>query len=229
MRIKSLAALMLGGLYAAAASSANVYVETGDAGQTIATAQAVNTLVGGTALDAIQGTLSSGADLFKIYLTGGQAFSATTTASSIAFNNFDTELFLFNSLGLGVYANDDDASAGGGQSTLPAGPGFAPTASGVYYLGIAGTGYLPVSTGGQIFGAFFSTTNVVGPSGPGGGAALSNWSSVSSESGAYQIVLTGAQFLPSAVPEPPVWTLMLFGGIAAGAAAPRLRASRQGA
>jgi len=221
MRIKCMALLALCGLSTASAFAANTYVESGDAGQTIATAQAVGTLPGGSPLDAIRGTLTSGADLYQIYLTGGQAFSATTTASSLAYNSFDTELFLFNSAGLGVYANDDSA-ASPPQSTLPASHAFAPSASGVYYLAIAGAGYTPVSAGGAIFDAFFATSDVVGPTGAGGTAPLASWSSVSSETGDYEIVLTGAQFLPTAVPEP-ASALLLLAGLAASATLSRRR------
>jgi hypothetical protein len=121
-----------------------------------------------------------------------------------------------------VYANDDDPSSPP-QSTLPAGISFTPAASGLYYLAIAGTGFMPVSSGGFIFpvsGGLLDQSggiqNSVGPTGPGGASALNGWSSVSSESGDYDIALTGAQFLPAAaVPEPAsMW--LLCGGVAAG-------------
>jgi hypothetical protein len=98
-----------------------------------------------------QGFLEAGgADVFKIFLTGGQTFSATTSASSLAFNNFDSQLFLFDSAGLGVYANDDDTTSPP-QSTLPSAIAFTPAAAGIYYLAIAGSGFLPLSGGGFIF------------------------------------------------------------------------------
>jgi hypothetical protein len=209
--IAALAALWAG------TSSGVIYVEVPDAGESLATAQNVNTQPGGTALDAIEGVLTGGADLFKIILTGGGTFSATTTASSLAFNNFDMQLFLFNSAGIGVYANDDDPTFGP-QSTLPSGIGFTPAASGIYYLAISGTGYLPRSAGGSIFptaGGFLDqsggTQGAVGPTGPGGGSALSGWSSVSSEIGDYEIRLTGAQFLPNQAPEPSTILLVWIG------------------
>ena len=66
-----------------------IYVEVPDAGESLATAQNVNMQPGGTALDAIEGVLTGGADLFKInILTGGGTFPAThMTVSSLAFNN----------------------------------------------------------------------------------------------------------------------------------------------
>lgn len=187
---------------AAPAAHAITYVEVGDAGQTIGTAQAV---AGPGAIDAIRGSLLTSsstdrADLFAIYLTAGQAFSATTTASSLAFNDFDTTLFLFSGSGLGLLASDDDA---GPQSTIS---GFMPSTSGVYYLGIAGAGYNPISAGGSIF-PVLSGGGQFGPTGPGGGQPLIGWNSTTSEGDAYEVRLTGV--LASAVPEPAsAWTLL---------------------
>src|SRR5262249_47492303 len=122
-------------------------LEIGDAGESLLTAQIANSLPGGTPLTDILGTLEpGGADLFKIYLTGGQTFSATTTQSFLL-NAFDSQLFLFDSTGKGVYANDDDPNSPP-QSTLPSGIIYTPNASGLYYLAISGSGYLPVSATG---------------------------------------------------------------------------------
>src|SRR4051812_40631837 len=64
--------------------AAIIYIEAGDAGESIFSAQLVNSQPASTALDAIRGNLETGgADLFQIYLTGGQTFSATTSASSL--------------------------------------------------------------------------------------------------------------------------------------------------
>ncbi len=191
--------------------SAATITEVGDAGQLLLTAQSANSMPGGTALTNIYGAIGTGdADLYKIYLTGGQTFSATTTLSFSA-NAFDTQLFLFDSAGIGVYANDDSEDSPP-QSTLPASISLTPSASGIYYLAISGSGYLPLSSGGFIFpvtGGLLDQSggiqNAVGPTGPGGALALNGWSSTSSEVGDYDIALTGAQFLPSqeaAVPEP---------------------------
>ena len=189
--------------------SADTYTEVGDAGHSIATAQLV--AAGGTPLTAIIGGLgASQGDMFGIYLTGGMTFSATTSASSSAYNAFDTQLFLFDSAGIGVYANDDDDVAPP-QSTLGASLALTPAASGLYYLAISGSGFLPFSPGGYIFpvlGGLLDqglTGDAVGPTGPGGASALSGWASVSGETGAYEIKLTGAEFSPSTtapIPEP---------------------------
>lgn len=191
-----------------------VYNEVGDAGELTATAQTVS---GAGQLDAVRGSLAGPvrpgdlADLFVIHLTAGIVFSATTTASSLAFNNFDTTLYLFDMAGTGLFASDDDVDVGGSQSTIS---GFTPLLSGLYYLGISGTGYNPLSAGGQIFPSLLGGTQF-GPTGPGGGDALSGWSSTSNEFGAYEIRLSGAEAVTS-VPEP---SGALLAGLALGAAA----------
>src|SRR5215211_4233216 len=68
-------------------------------------------------LTSIEGNVSSAADadMYKVCLTGGGDFSATTVGTN---SDFDTQLFLFDSDGRGVYANDD--SLGTNRATLPA-------------------------------------------------------------------------------------------------------------
>jgi hypothetical protein len=205
--------------FCVSAFGTTVYVDDGAPSQSLGTAQLVNTMPGGTPLDEIVGTLSPGvAILYEIYLPDGITFSATTTFLANPANPtaFDTELFLFNSTGLGVYANDDDPNAPP-QSTLPTGDTFSPTTSGIYYLAIAGAGYLPVSSGNAfifpVSGGLLSTSGVnaiAGPTGPGGASPLSGWSSTSNQAGDFEIDLTGAEFLPSATPEPA--TLLFVGG-----------------
>jgi hypothetical protein len=207
----ALAALLVAG--ATAASAAPIEVESGDAGELTGTAQSFN---GTASLDAVRGSLLTTsnldyADLFRIYLTAGQSFSATTTGSGIAYNNFDTGLFLFNGAGLGLLANDDDPNVGPSSSIA----NYAPAASGFYYLAIAGAGYTPLSAGGAIFGSLLGLDQV-GPAGPGGALPLAAWSSVSSEGGAYEIQLQGA--LVGVVPEPSSWAMLALGLCAVAAA-----------
>ncbi len=172
------------------------FTETGDAGETMSTAQPV-ILPDSLPLDSIFGTLNGDADLFQISLTGGQSFSATTVGGA----DFDTQLFLFDSAGKGIYANDNASSTPGfNQSTLPTG-GFSPTESGIYYLGISGFDYDPVSVGGKIFPDFpdVAFNQVVGPTGSGGGSPLSGFDgAILDKGGSYTIAVTGAK----AVPEP---------------------------
>lgn len=186
-----------------------IELESGDAGELTGTAQG---FPGSGVITAIQGTLTGGtdmADLFRLYLTAGQAFYATTTASTIAFNNFDTTLFLFDSTGLGLVANDDDPAAGP-TSTIDS---FTPSVSGFYYLAIAGAGYTPTSAGGAIFGDL-SGGGQVGPTGAGGALPLSAWASLTNEGDAYEIILRGVAAGPGDaidVPEPESWWMVMLG------------------
>jgi hypothetical protein len=180
-------------------AATTTFAETSDAGELLSSAQIINTQPAQTDLTTITGSLTAGidnADLFQIFLSGGQTFSATTvTGSSIA----DTQLYLFDSSGLGIYANDDDNDAGSLLSTLPANLSFTPTSSGVYYLAVSGFNYNPTSASGSIFD--LTSAPVVGPTGPGGGASLSGWTNVNADNtGSYTITLTGSQFVPEPSP-----------------------------
>ncbi|MGC1306034.1 MAG: DUF4114 domain-containing protein [Phormidesmis sp.] len=180
-----------------------LFTESNDAGESLATATSIITEQM-MPLESISGNLSGDADLYKIFLAGGQTFAATTISRKtmdIPVDQalglpiavvIDPKIFLFDEQGNGVYANDD--LFGSAQSTLPSGAGgFSPEASGIYYLGISGTGYDAVSADGQIFpGAPFD--QVVGPTGLGGGSPLTGFAGDTSESsGEYTISLTGAQ------------------------------------
>lgn len=202
-----IAALALGA--ATSAQAAAVFIEGGvDAGETLVTAK---TFPGAGPIDAIQGTLDGGADLFAIYLTAGTAFSATTTASGIDYNFFDTVLYLFDAAGKGLIGNDDDGDVGGSQSTLTS---YIPTVSGLYYLAITGASYTPVSGGTAIFPSLLGQGGNVAAN-PGAGS-LTGWSSLTSESGDYEIQLVGASAAAASdVPEP---GSLLLAGAALGAA-----------
>ena len=213
-----LSAIALIGFLPTLALSAT-WSETGDAGSLPATAQNA----GGTPfapLTAITGTLTlslgiSEADMYEIYIGNPATFSATTTGFSPGVNNFDTQLFLFDLSGHGIYANDDDTTSGGPQSTLPAGTAFMSSLSaGFYYILITGSGQFPADTlGHPIFpnftlsGGSADPTGVYGPTGTGGANAIAGYTGSSNEGGNYSIALTGAQV----VPEPSIVGLMLPG------------------
>lgn len=97
------------------AAKATIWAEVGDAAELPGTAQITG---GAGSLDAITGSLPSGSDMFAIFITDPSTFSATTVGTPGSL--FDTQLFLFDSLGFGVYANDDTPSVSL-RSTLPAG------------------------------------------------------------------------------------------------------------
>jgi hypothetical protein len=125
-------------------------------------------------------------DMYRICLRAGGVFSATTVGSA----TFDTQLFLFNSRGKGVYANDDAGTTV--QSTLPAGTALTPHHRGTYYLAVSSYDNDPVSPGGEIFPSM-PFDAVVGPTGPGGDHRISGWSKNGGSVGTYTIRLTGAR------------------------------------
>jgi PEP-CTERM motif len=187
-------------LICVSSSTTWAYSEVGDAGSLPGAAQGTS----GSPLTSISGTIADGndADMYQIFIGSPGTFSATTvgTGGTLA----DTQLFLFDASGLGIYANDDFV---GLRSTLPAGDANSPTSSGVYYLVISGFNRDPVSAGGRIFPDTF--VGVFGPTGPGGGSPISGYTGTGG-TGTYTINLTGAE--PSdvaAVPEPA--TLALVG------------------
>lgn len=162
-----------------------------DAGDLPETAQVP---VGAGALNSISGTLSgvSDVDMFQVCLPGGGTFSAATVAPGSA--TFDTQLFLFDSAGIGVYMNDDEFPSGAPfHSLLPAGHALTPADDGVYYLAVSAFNADPVSAGGAIFpaGAPFDAVN--GPTGAGGAQPVSGWTA-HERVGVYTIALTGAEF-----------------------------------
>jgi hypothetical protein len=100
--------------------------ESGDAGQTLTSAQVIP---GGSGqLDAITGAISSDndVDIFQISLAG-DSFSASTVGGA----SFDTQLFLFDSSGVLIAENDD--SEGTLQSTISS----SSLAAGDYFLAIS--------------------------------------------------------------------------------------------
>jgi len=165
--------------------------EIGDTGQLAdGTAQDTTNLGIGQVLTQITGTLSDGndVDVYRITLAGDQTFSATSDVSTA----FDSQLFLFDGGGLGVYADDD--SAGSLQAALPAGNALTPANAGTYYLAITRYNNDPSSASGTIFdsGVYLAEAN-----GPGASLPLASWSgSANLEGGSYTINLTGITGAP---------------------------------
>ncbi|MDJ0536422.1 MAG: filamentous hemagglutinin N-terminal domain-containing protein [Xenococcaceae cyanobacterium MO_207.B15] len=172
----------------------------GDAGELVETALFVSDTPG-EALESISGNISSteDVDLFQIYLTGEGTFSATTVNPE---TTLDTQLFLFDADGLGIYANEDQAGCNCFQATLPAGDVLTPTEPGVYYLGISTFGDNAVSSGGEIFPSSSEAgfEAIKTPTGDGGLLPLSAWIG-GLEQGSYKINLTGVEAAETTVLE----------------------------
>ena len=116
-------------------------ISTADAGETLNDFQVISNNLG-IPVTSISGNLGTAGDvdLFQVFLSGDGTFSATT----VNLTDLDTQLFLFDADGLGVYGNNNDVDCNCLQSTLPSGNSLTPTEAGVYFLGITGFGVEPV-------------------------------------------------------------------------------------
>lgn len=151
-------------------------------------------------------------NMFAIDIPVPADFSAITIGSP--FGITDTELFLFDSNGVGVYANDD-ISGSNTLACLPSvvanpcptaqPPGIGPLTPGIYYLAITRSSNMPVSDLGEIF-TILNSTDVVGPDPTMGGTdPIIGW-----DGGAFtssDTDLVNYDILPTGVtaPEPATW------------------------
>jgi hypothetical protein len=184
-------------LVLAPAADAQIWAEVGDAGPLPASAQVPSGPGPSLSLTVITGTISSftDVDMYMFRITGGGTFSATTVGQPGTL--LDTELFLFNSGGVGVYGNDDAVGSVTPRSTLPAGHPLTPTQPGIYFLAIAPFFSDPFSSGGTVF-PLLPFRAVKEPAGPGGGQPVIgfNFVNIAPNTGTYTIALTGAEFVP---------------------------------
>ena len=157
------------------------FSEQGDAGETPATAQNLTTQI----VPSIGGTLDGeDADLYRVCLAGGRSFSATTVGTT----QTNTQLFLFDGNGRGIYANND--AAGTEQSTLPAADPLTPDAAGEYLLGVSPADRDPLSAEGPIFN---NVAYLVGADGRGAASPVESWDGRPRSAGSYEITLTGTR------------------------------------
>ena len=194
-------------------AEATIHVEMGDAGDLPGTAQKT---VGIGSLDSITGELEPehDIDMFAIMIDDAVAFSAQLFSDEL----IDTYLFLFDSDGTGVVANDDAPTVPVPLSEIPPTP-YTP---GLYYLAVSGTyvgedGDLPMDGDGEfifdpveLFTSSFAGDTVL----PDSGEPVEGWNlapSVFSNKGPYEIVLTGAE--PAVIPESSsfvIWGLIIL-------------------
>jgi hypothetical protein len=167
--------------------------EDGDAGDLPATAQDLT----GAPVTSIEGTLAEGSDvdMYRLCLDGGGSFSASAVGGTAV----DSQLFLFDASGRGVYANDDQRE-GVVQSLLPAGHPLTPAAQGEYLLAVGVYNLDPQSDSGSIFPA---VTGVTGPTGEGGADPVTGWGGRPDAPGAYTLTITGAECAPGEDSTPP--------------------------
>jgi hypothetical protein len=186
----------------APARADRVEIEKGDAGQLPSTAQALVDTTG-ELLTAITGAISAAkdVDMFLIHIFDPKAFSATTVGTGGTLS--DTQLFLFDFSGHGVYANDDQAISPSLRSRLPANHALAPKDPGYYYLAISAHDVDPADIAGKLIFNSFPTNAVAGPNA--GVSDVADWvgSAPIATAGTYQINLTGV----GQIPEPGAWIL----------------------
>ncbi len=202
------------------------FTEIDDAGQLLSTAQVVNSQPPETALESISGKLKPVAigdqfvndvDLYKIYLTGKGTFSATVTDDIYGYG-YGTGIDLFDENGYGVYATSLPNPGNPAGLVLPAGHPLTPREPGIYYLGITSDFvWSAESSEGAIFEYSQEFSGLADPSGPGGGATLSDWFIGEGYDGSYEvpytITLTGAEFVEGSngVDLDPLWAEIVDG------------------
>jgi len=180
-------------------------------------------LSGNRSLTGIVGAIADplGVNLFKITIVNYLDFSAITLPVG-AFGIPDTELFLFNASGRGVYGNDDISGSNtfsclpSADSANPCGygrNGVGPIGNGIYYLAITRSANSPLSNSGEIF-TNLQAGAVAGPDLTAGGAdVLNGWdngvfTSPDFDLTRYSIELNGI------APEPATWSLIGAAGLA---------------
>jgi hypothetical protein len=171
------------------APSAFAVSESGNAGDLPSTSQDL----GSGAVTSIFGSFSGGddVDMYRVCLTDGASFSASTVGASM----LDTQLFLLDADGLGVYSNDD-AGIGMRGSLLPSAHRFSPAGPGEYFIAISSFNNDPQSDAGEIFPDLFTPNlypdGVVNAAGVGGDEPIVSWvGPTRGPPGLYRINVTG--------------------------------------
>jgi hypothetical protein len=196
---------VLAGAALATHVKADVWTESGDAGGVMPG----QVTVGGGRLTSIVGELRGTndevfdfEDMYQIYIDEPTNFSATTVGGA----DFDTQLFLFNELGIGIAHNDDSASTL--RSTLSSQFILEP---GMYTIAVTGYNRDPVSASGLIWqNSPFGTERAA--DGPGAADPVNGWTGTGA-SGEYSIAITGATF--ANIPTPGAMALLGLGSVMA--------------
>jgi PEP-CTERM motif len=162
----------------------------------------------------------SGVEMFKLNISDYLDFSAIS--NGLPFGIADTELFLFDSTGAGVYGNDDQGGSDPVAYTLACLPsvvsnpcpstrpsGVGPTSDGIYYLAITSSANGPLDGDFNEIFNILDSTDVVGPS---SSVPIANWdgnafTSPDTDLVNFDITVTGV----SKTPEPGVLALLAIG------------------
>ena len=200
------------------ASAGPDWLEQGDAGSMISSAQLPSRPNGAAQLTSISGNLASAfaepdyEDLYRIRITDPVNFSIRP-----AFADFNVVMYLFNitvnNEGYGLLGADDESPT----SNLPKLVGSSNDGTqvivvypGDYVLAVTGFGRVPVSRTGPIFD-FESPTEISGPDGRGGINPLAGWTGVG-ETGHYSFTMVATDFPTTPTPGA---GLALVGGMGA--------------
>ena len=198
-RLTSFLAAGLFTLVVASATHAQVWNESGDAGDLVSTAQ---TTVGSGPLTTINGGLASpnDVDLYCIRMpsvppTGQPLIRLGCVAHQ------GPNVWLFDAAGNGVLTN---ATCSAGFKTIAAPNVSLP--AGVYYVAVSYSGVDPQSSGGAIW--LPAVLGQRAPDGPGAGSPLTGWAGTANVQpiNPYQITLTGMTYCDAATPaKQPTW------------------------
>jgi hypothetical protein len=175
-----------------------VWLEEGDAADTLATAQVT---VGSGALTNIQGTIPDGwdNDVYKIRVTDYAHFSAIVTAPE----GGNSKLALFDADGMGVVYNDDQSDFSS-LSAIDYATSRRPVANGLFYLGICSQEkYFGTLVGVEAVSIWSPDTPTAQqlPDGPGKDHPFTGFGGYGGSLANYNIVLTGAGFADSGTPQ----------------------------
>ncbi len=205
MNIRTLALSISMGSLVATATAGPDWIEDGDAGSTLGSAQDA-TSVG--ELNTIAGTLGGvdTEDVYKLVILNGDNIGGAVqfglNFTSEPGEGFNPALWLFDSEGFGVLGNDDDPILGGPDArlTTPSTDGVTLLLPpGIYFLAITESGNVPLSFRGgaglgegsfeEIF-SFESATEVSGPDGIGADNPLAAWTGGPGTTGGYGVEIT---------------------------------------
>jgi hypothetical protein len=191
IRLHALLATVL--LLCASGARAQVWTETGDAGDLLSTAQST---IGGGPLFSINGTLASptDVDVYCIRLSSVPPAGQPLVQLQCAYLN-GPNVWLFDATGKGVLTNQ---TCSGGNKTLLA-PAVS-LATGTYFVAVSYTGLDPQSAGGAMWIPLLPGQRP--PDGPGAALPLAAWAGnpMVQPINPYHLSLADMAYCDSAVP-----------------------------